>query len=257
MPVKVSCPSCNNQGQLPDDTPRDATLSCRACGVRFPLMSTPALAPDSLWAVSPPTPPTATPQVDSGLGVWVGDDSTVAAPLTVPAAPAAPAVTAENAAAHLEWLQAEVQRFEAHVSRQLGVLQKFREQVVAFENKARADAVVREQAAARDRALLDARARDLDAREAELIARLNQQAEELGAELDRQVAAERENLAKRAEALTRAERSLERRLKEMEEIEEDVRREVDHAERLTVTPGPRSAITPPPARVYQPVFACG
>lgn len=241
MPVKVSCPSCNNQGELPDDTPADATLSCRACGTRFPAMTAPTPAP------------AAPPAVDPGLGVWVGDDSTVAAPLTV-AAP--PVITAENAAAHLEWLQAEVQRFEAHVGRQLAVLQKFREQVVAFENKARADAVVREQAAARDRAILDARARDLDAREAEQMARLNQQAEELGAELDRQVAAERENLAKRAEALTRAERSLERRLKEMEEIEEDVRREVEHAERLTTTPAPRGDATPPP-RAYPPVFACG
>jgi hypothetical protein len=256
MPVKVSCPSCNNQGELPDDTPPDATLSCRACGVRFPVTAVPAAAPGSVWGATPPTPPT--PPVDSGLGVWLGDDSAVAAPLTVAATPAAPDITAANAAAHLEWLQAEVQRFEAHVSRQLAVLQKFREQVVAFENKARADAVVREQAAARDRAILDARARDLDAREAELMARLNHQAEELGAELDRQVAAERENLARRAEALTRAERSLERRLKEMEEIEEDVRREVDHAERLTVTPAPRSVTTtPPPTRVHQPVFACG
>lgn len=248
MPVKVSCPSCNNQGELPDGTPPDVTLTCRACGVRFP--ATP---------FAPPPAPVA-PADAGGMAVWVGDDTLGAVPLTpalaAPMTPA-PAITAENAAAHLAWLQAEVQRFEAHVSRQLGVLQKFREQVVAFENKARADAVVREQAAARDRAILDARARDLDAREAELMTRLNQQAEELGAELDRQVSAERDNLAHRAEALTRAERSLERRLKELDEIEEDVRREVDHAERLTVTPAPRGAITPPPTRVHQPVFACG
>lgn len=244
MPVKVSCPACDNQGELPDGTPPDVTLTCRACGVQFPANS---FAP-------PPAP--AAPDDSGGMAVWVGDSAAAAAPQTVFAVTsAAPAITAENAAAHLDWLRAEVARFEAHVGRQFGVLQKFRDQVVAFENKARAEAVIREQAAARDRAILDARARDLEAREAELMAQLNRQAEELGAELDRQVAAERENLARRAEALTRAERSLERRLKEMDEIEEDVRREVEHAERFTVTPAPRGTLTPPSA--YQPVFACG
>lgn len=254
MPVNISCPACQNQGELPDDVPADATLSCRRCKTKF----------------SPhpqPIAPAASSTDTGAMGVWVGDDTVVdslptltrppaaaaavAEPPTVrrpelqPVSPVAPsplaaAITPENAAAHLGWLREETERFEAHVKNQLAVLRKMRDQIASYESTARSEAVLRDQAAARDRAILDARGRELEAREAELTARLNRQAEELSAELDRQVAAERENLARRAEALARAERSLELRLKEVEELEEGVRRELDEtAKRLTVTPAPQ------------------
>lgn len=60
MPVNISCPACNNRGELPDGTSLVATLSCQACGVRFPVWS----------AVTPAA--VAAPPADDGLAVWVG-----------------------------------------------------------------------------------------------------------------------------------------------------------------------------------------
>jgi hypothetical protein len=236
MPVKISCPACANQGELPDQLPDGSMLTCRACGVRFPAGS-----------ITPPTLPAVTTD-SNGLGVWVGD-TTVAPPVAAPPAiPPAPVVTPQNAAAHLEWVRAETERFEVYVERQLAVLAKMREQVVAFETKSRAEAVQREQALARDRAILEARAKDLDAQEGKISAALKLQAAELHAELNRQVDAERENLAQRAEAIARTERSLERRMFELDELERGIRQELEEAGRFTVTPPPRTAVT---------VFACG
>lgn len=237
MPVKISCPACANQGELPDQLPDGSMLTCRACGVRFPAGST-----------TPPALPAVT--TDShGLGVWVGDTSGTPPVAAAPAVPPPPVVTPQNAAAHLEWVRAETERFGVYVERQLAVLAKMREQVVAFEAKARAETVQREQALARDRAILDARAADLDAQEAKISAALKLQAAELHAELNRQVDAERENLAQRAEAIARTERSLERRMFELDELERGIRQELEEtAGRFTVTPPPRAAVT---------VFACG
>lgn len=227
MSVNISCPSCANQGELPDDLPPNTTLTCRACGVRFNSPA-PVVTPPSL-AVDP-----------HGMGVWVGGPVAAAPVLSTPAVPPPPDITPENAAAHLEWVRAEVQRFDEYVNRQLTALQKMREQIVAFEGKSRSEAVMREQAAARDRAILDARARELEGRLAEQSASLDRQAKELQGELDRQVMVERENLARRAEALARAERSVERRLKELDEMEESIRGELDDTRRVVVTPAPQS-----------------
>lgn len=237
MPVKISCPACANQGELPDHLPDGSMLTCRACGVRFPAGS-----------ITPPTLPTVTTDTH-GLGVWVGDASVAPPVAAAPTTPPPPVITPQNAAAHLDWVRAETDRFAVYVDRQLAVLAKMREQIVAFESKARAEAVQREQALARDRAILDARAADLDAQEGKISAALKLQAAELHAELDRQVAAERENLAKRAEALARTERSLERRMFELDELERGVRQELEEsAGRLVATPMPRALNT---------AFACG
>jgi hypothetical protein len=239
MPVNISCPACANQGELPDDVPAGSTLTCRACGVQFPV--TAAVPP------TPPTPAASAASADtSGLGVWVGD-AAVGPPVVLKSPP--PVVTPQNAAAHLEWVRAETERFELYVSRQLAVLAKMRDQIAAFENKSRTEAVQKEQALARDRAMLDARAKDLDVQESKISAALRLQAEELHAELERQVAEERENLAKRAEALARTERSLERRMFELEELEQGVRKELDEA-------AGRFANTPMP-RAFNTSFACG
>lgn len=150
MPVNITCPGCQNRGQLPDGIPPDAILTCRACGVRSPA-----------WAVTTAAVASA-PAADS-MGVWVG---TGTPPL--PSRPAPP---------------------------DLGTA-------------------------------LDARVKELDAREAELTARRNRQAEELSAELDRAVAAERVDLARRAEALAHAERTLEQRRGTLCEAEDGVRRQL-------------------------------
>lgn len=233
MSVNISCPSCANQGELPDDLPLNTTLTCRACGVRF----------NSPVPVAPLLPATDPHE----MGVWVGGPAAATPMPTVPTAPATPPppdITPQNAVAHLEWVRAEVQRFDEYVNRQLVALQKMREQIVSFEGKARSEAVMREQAAARDRAILDARARELEGHLAEQSAALDRQAKELQAELDRQVMVERENLARRAEALARAERSVERRLKELDEMEETIRGGLDDTRRVVVTPAPQSGEKP-------------
>lgn len=216
MPSNISCPGCGHQGKLPNDLPAGAVLTCHACRVKFPAEP-----------LVPAVAPTADPH---GLGVWVGDAITTTplpSPPVVPPQP--PAVTPQNAAAHVEWVRAELEQFDLYVARQLALFQKMREQLAGFESKTRGDAILKQQALDRDRAILDARAKDLDAQEAMLSAALKLQAAELHAELERQVSDERENLARRAEALTRTERSLERRMFELDEMERGVRRELEDA----------------------------
>jgi hypothetical protein len=142
-----------------------------------------------------------------------------------------PEITPENAAAHLRWLTEETRRFQTFVDRQLGVLQKMRAQLNEFEAKARADLLGREQALNRERAVLDARAADVARRESELAAALTRQGEELTAELERLVAAEREQLSRRADELARGEEALQRRLAEAEETEQTMRAELEEREK--------------------------
>jgi hypothetical protein len=200
MAVNISCPACGVRGELPEHTPPDAVLTCQRCGVRF-------TAPPS---ATPPPPPRAAADDGLGLSVWVGDGTEPPLPTVAPAPPPAPALTPQNAAAHLDWVRAETERFEQYVTRQLGVLAKMREQITAFETKTRAEAVQRDQAAARERALIAARAAELDAQATGSSATLTAQAAELQAELDRQVAVQKEHLARRAEAVAAGERELER-----------------------------------------------
>ena len=228
MPTNISCPGCGNLGPPPEQLAEDAILTCPECGVRFPARP-----------LVPPAP-AADPH---GLGVWVGDAITTTPHPGQPVDPRpTPVVTPQNAAAHLEWVRTEVERFDVYVARQLSLFQKMLDQLAAFESKTRTEAILKEQSLDRDRALLDARAKELDAQEAKISAALKLQAEELHAELERQVSAERDNLAKRAEALARSERSLERRLAEMDEMERDMKRELEDAAcRLTgAHPAPRT-----------------
>ncbi len=216
MPSNISCPGCGHQGRLPDDLPAGAVLTCHVCRVKFPAQ---------------PLVPAPEPADPHGLGVWVGDaiSTTPLPPPPMTVTPPPPVVTAQTAAAHLQWVQAEVEQFDVYVARQLALFQKMREQLATFESKTRGEAIVKQQALDRDRAILDARAKGLDAQEAKISAALKLQAEELHGELERQVAAERDNLAKRAEALARTERSLERRMFELDEMEKGVRRELEDA----------------------------
>ncbi len=259
-----------------------ATLTCRSCGVRFsPIAELPT-------AVPPPVDPDPLP--DAAGGVWVGVGPAAPAPVvSLTPAPVKAAqrsladVTPENAAAHAAWLRAETERFQNYVDRQLAALGKMREQVAAFEAKARADALVREQAVNRDRALVEGRATDLAQREATLADALTRQGDEMAAELNQMMAAERDHLGKRAADLERLERSLQVRLAEVEELEHTLRRELDEREAevlrerreldevanelRTRTPSPVSLPRPtpvpptvpilPPPSPSPPTFACG
>lgn len=231
MPVIVSCPSCGNQGELPDGIPNNVTLTCRQCGVRF--------SPQTATKVV--VPPPAVPEGGSGA-VWVGPGPAPVIPLppvvqppdqpaVIPLDPAPPGlptvITPEDAAAHRQWLADETRRFQNYVDRQLGVFQKTREQLVEFESKVRADAVVREQVLNRERAVLDARVGEVAKREAELAAAIAQHGEQLTTELGRLMAGEREQLTRRADELAQAEQSLQRRLAELDEHERTVRDELD------------------------------
>ncbi len=241
MPSNISCPGCGHEGRLPDALPAGAVLTCHVCRVKFPAQ---------------PLVPAHEPADPHGLGVWVGDaisSTPLPPPQTVPppalpVPPPPPVVTPHNAAAHWQWVRTEVEQFDLYVARQLALFQKMREQLATFESKTRGEAIVKQQALDRDRALLDARTKELDAQEAKISAALNLQAEELHGELEQQVAAERENLAKRAEALARTERSLERRMFELDEMEKGVRRELeDAAGRFGSHPAPAvydTALTP-------------
>jgi hypothetical protein len=235
MPSNISCPGCGHQGRLPNDLPAGAVLTCHSCRVKFP---------------AEPLVPPPEPADPHGLGIWVGDAiTTTPLPPAPVVTPPPPVVTPQNAAAHLEWVRAEVEQFDLYVTRQLALFQKMREQLAAFESKTRGDAILKLQALDRDRAILDARAKDLDAQEAKISAALKLQAQELHAELERQVSDERENLARRAEALTCTERSLERRMFELDEMERGVRRELeDAAGRLGAHP---------PSAAYDTAFTTG
>jgi chromosome segregation ATPase len=156
-------------------------------------------------------------------------------PVPVPAAPIPAieppdAITAANAAAHLQWLEDETKRFQDYVDRQLATFQKMREQVAEYESKTRAEALRREQELNRDRAVLDARIAEVNRREAELAATLARHEEELVAELQRLIASEREQIARRSEELDRREQSLAQQFHEMEDIEYSLRNELDEQE---------------------------
>lgn len=257
-----------------------ATLTCRNCGVRF----------SPIAELPPPQPVDPDPLPDAAGGVWVGVGPAAPPPVvSLTPAPVKAAqraltdVTPENAVAHAAWLAAETERFQNYVDRQLAALGKMREQVAAFEAKARADALVREQAVSRDRALVEGRAADLAQREATLAAALTRQGDQMAAELNQMVAAERDHLGKRAADLERLERSLQVRLAEVEELEQTLRRELDEREAAVLrerreldevahelrtrtpapvslprpTPVPPTVPIPSPSPPPPPAFACG
>jgi signal transduction histidine kinase len=229
MSLVIVCPSCGNRGELPPGTTREVVLTCRNCQVRFSPKEEPAPKPVTEVMV---------PETNLDLGVWVGDGPT--APLESSTrddvligphiAPKSIEIDIHNAAGHLEWLRAETVRFNAYVQRQLVALVKMRENVASYEAKVQVDTVTREQALNRERTILETRAAELAKRETDLAAALTRQGDDLAAELGQLVAAERENLAKRAEKLESLERTLQVRIHEVEELEQSLRRELDERE---------------------------
>lgn len=173
MPVLACCPRCRFEAPLPDDDP-GGRVACPKCGAEFE----PALIPvgTAVWVDS------ATPPPRRGLN-----------PLPTHADGAPVTVTAANAGKHLDWLKAEVARFDAYVARQLEAVRTRRDELAATE----AALVARTLRVSRDEAAL---------------------------------AAERESLAGRAEALLNSERDLERRLSEVDELEHQLRGELEGRE---------------------------
>jgi hypothetical protein len=180
MPVLASCPKCPFEGPLPDDDP-GGMIACPKCGTEFvPAAALPSESP-AVW-VGAGASPTATPPPRRGLN-----------PLPTAATGKPVEVTAANAAKHLDWLRAEVARFDAYVARQLDAVRQQRD--------------------------------DLATAESNLVARTLQVTREKAA-----LEADRETLVGRAAELDRAERALQRRTAEVDELEQLLRGELEERE---------------------------
>ncbi|WP_439630397.1 hypothetical protein [Gemmata sp.] len=142
--VTARCPTCECRVDVPVG---GAALACPRCGDD---MVVPVLSAD-------PFP-----------GVAHGIPLAEAPPLPTEKGPAPAAVRGEDAAAHLAWLQAEIGRFDAHVTRQLAACVARRRDAEAAAARAESDLYVREMAVARRTAAADARDAALAAREADL-----------------------------------------------------------------------------------------
>jgi Rad3-related DNA helicase len=219
MPLLIACPNCRLEGHLPDEE-AGAVIACPACGTEFSPQS--ALPPQSVsssvdslsvW-VGPNRPP---PSAPVPVAMPIANEHSVSddAAMPAPAASHPIQVTAENAAAHLDWLRDEVRRFNAHVLDQLELLSKQREEVARLEADASARFVIRTQD-------LNRRAMELDAREHALDRR--------AADQEKQLVEERAALGRRADEIDRTEQSLQRRLQEAEELEQVLRGELEARE---------------------------
>ena len=219
MPTLVSCPGCGVSGELPDDV-SGGLLGCPRCGAHF----TPG-------AARKPDGPVAAEEVVGGMSVWVGsvptDDTpppqrglSVRAPHVVQPPRTAEGrpieVTEENAAAHLDWLQQEVWRFNDFVAAQFEQIQRAREEAARAAARAGAAIVTHEQELNRERATMAARTA---AHEATLARR------------EEELAARRAELERRLADVARAEEDLRRRADEADEIEDALRTELEERER--------------------------
>jgi DNA repair exonuclease SbcCD ATPase subunit len=113
-------------------------------------------------------------------------------------------ITSANAGKHLDWLRAEVGRFDAYVARQMEGLRRRRDELAAAESAAANTLVARDLLSSREKAELEADRASL--------------------------AAERDGLARRAAELDRAERALQRRSVEVDELEQLLRGELEERE---------------------------
>jgi hypothetical protein len=207
MPLFISCPNCRSEGSLPDHA--QGVVRCPNCGQSFPV---PAAGPPgtdsgngfSVWVGPDPPPPTATPTLAPDANSLPSSPDGVPIP-----------ITAENAAAHLYWLQEEVRRFNGFVARQLENLRQQRAQIAAIESQSAATFATRHMELNRGLADLAARSEALDRREAEL-------------------AEERAALGRRADEVQRMERAVQVRLEEIDELEQTLRGELEEREAETM-----------------------
>jgi hypothetical protein len=125
-------------------------------------------------------------------------------------------VTAEDAAARLDWLRGEVGRFNRFVALQLDQIRRSREEMARTDAQVTAAFVTREQEMNREKASLAARAAAVDKREADRAA---------------EHAALRATLERRLAEVEPLEATTLRKLEEVEEIEEALRTELETRER--------------------------
>lgn len=203
MPVVASCPKCRFEGSLPDDDP-GGLIACPTCGTEFaPTSAAPPVTnvPETpgVW-VGAGAPPTVTPPPRRTI------DPPRVAPNPVPVgADGKPIeITSANAGKHLDWLRAEVGRFDAYVGRQMEGLRKRRDELAAAESAAANALVARDLLSTREKAELEADRASL--------------------------AAERDGLGRRAAELDRTERALQHQLAEVEELEQLLRGELEERE---------------------------
>lgn len=194
MTTVIYCPNCQLEGDIPND--RLGTLvGCPRCRHEFTAEPGPGPDDSAVWVGNGPPPVTPAPARSLPADLLQGPADR-------------PEVTPENAAAHLGWVQQEKARFEGYVAVQLAQLRDRREELARAESDAAAAFVGREQELTRLRADLAARAEALDRGEAELA--------------ERQTA-----LGLRADELDRQDRAIQRRLAEVEEVEEELRAELE------------------------------
>jgi hypothetical protein len=119
----------------------------------------------------------------------------------------------EDAAAQLDWLREEVDRFNHFVAQQLAQIQKGREEVA--------------RAAARTEAAFVAREQEANRRQAAMLAR----ADALARQREEELARQRAEVERRLAEVERMEAAVRRRLEEAEQIEEELRADLEAQER--------------------------
>ncbi len=170
----ITCPRCGLRGKLPAANPGDQ-LACPECRAVFTLpdgVSGSAAAPGPQVAPGPVT--------EDPFAVWVGEPGEQPARVVSPSGP-----DPQDAAAHLEWLRQETQRFNEYVVRKLALLEKRRQELANMESRAEATYLTREQELNRQQVALDARTEAVRQREQVIAARaaeLDRQAESLAAQ---------------------------------------------------------------------------
>lgn len=152
MAIPVKCPACQAEGELPNQA-AGSEATCPVCRTAFPV---------------PVPPPPA--EVADGFAVWV--DSVAVAPPTPLAQTPPPVISAEAAkpvgGTGPDWVRDEAEQFKTYVANQLSRLENLRRQVADAESRYEALCVTRSMDLNRHAAALDARAADLDRREADL-----------------------------------------------------------------------------------------
>jgi hypothetical protein len=142
--VTATCPTCGRRTEVPAG---ERESRCPRCGDD---MVVPVLLADPFHGVAGGIPLAESPPLGTEKG------------------PAPPAVRGDDAAAYLAWLEAEVARFDSHVTRQLAACVARRRDAEAAAAWAEADLYVREMAVARRAAAAAAREAALAARQADL-----------------------------------------------------------------------------------------
>lgn len=260
MPSTIACPACGLTGEVPDGF-IGAQVSCPRCGGAIALGN---------GSPSPTSPPDPRSQVLDAFFVEAFNGRPAGpAPMPLPPRPALSAPPAD-ASAEQQWLHEERQRLEDYLAKQFGVLQHRREELAAWQSRIEAALVAREQElnrvqrqlAAQEESLAqrEAAVRDLPELEAKAVAlrqevaeqqelaerhradadRLRAAAEAAHADaihLDARLAEWRvrvQQLERRQVALDKAEQAMQRRSGEWEELEDQVRLELEKREQELV-----------------------